>query len=109
MDVVNKHAPLKRKFIRANHAKYMDKELIQAIMKRSKLQNVYLKHRSEENRLALKKQRNFFVTLLRKKKADYFKSLDLNLVRDNKMFWKTNSPYFVNNPKKRSRPFLLIL
>ena len=109
MDVVNKHAPLKRKFIRANHAKYMDKELSQAIIKRSKLRNVYLKHRSEENRLAQKKQRNFFVTLRRKKKAGYFKSLDLNLVRDNKMSWKTNSPYFANNPKKRSRPFLLIL
>ena len=81
----------------------MDKELSQAIMKRSKLQNVYLNHRSEENRLAYKKQRNFCVTLLRKKKADYFNNLDLNLVRDNKMFWKTISPYFVNNPKKRSK------
>ena len=79
----------------------MDKELSQAIMKRSKLWNDYLKHRSEENRLAYKKQRNFCVTLLRKKKADYFNNLDLNLVRDNKMFWKTISPYFVNNPPKR--------
>ena len=78
----------------------MDKELSQAIMKRSKL---YLNHRSEENRSAYKKQCNFCVTLLRKKKADYFNNLDLNLIRDNKMFWKTISPYFVNNPKKRSK------
>ena len=62
-----------------------------------------LSYRSEENRLAYKKQRNFCVTLLRKKKADYFNNLDLNLVRDNKMFWKAISPYFVNNPKKRSK------
>ena len=68
MGVVNKHEPLKRKCIRENHAEYMDKELSQAIMKRSKLRNVYLKHRSEENRLAYKKQRDFCVTLLRKKK-----------------------------------------
>ena len=40
---------------------------------------------------------------LRKKKADYFNNLDLNLVRDNKMFWKTISPYFVNNPRKRKK------
>ena len=79
----------------------MDKELSQAIMKRSKLWNDYLKHRSEENRLAYEKQRNFCVTLLRKIKADYFNNRDLNLVRDNKMFWKTISPYFVNNPPKR--------
>ena len=71
-------------------------------MKRSKLRNNYLKHRNEENRLAYKKQRNFCFTLLRKKKADYFNNLDLNLVRDNKTFWKTISPYFVNNLKKRS-------
>ena len=32
------------------------------IMKRSKLRNDYLKHRSEENKLAYKKQRNFCVT-----------------------------------------------
>ena len=103
MDAISKHKPLKRKYMRANHAQYMDKELSQAIMKRSKLRNDYLKHRSEENRLAYKKQRNFCVTLLRKKKADYFNNLDLNLVRDNKMFWKTISPYFVNNPKKRKK------
>ena len=103
MDVVNKHAPLKRKYIRANYAEYMDKELNQAIMKRSKLWNVYLNHRSEENRLAYKKQPNFCVTLPRKKKADYFNNLDLNLVRDNKMFWRTFSPCFVNNPKKKDQ------
>ena len=67
MDVINKHAPLKRKYMRANHAEYMDKELRKAIMKRLKLRNEYLEHRSEENRLAYKKQSNFCVTLLRKK------------------------------------------
>ena len=80
MDVVNKHAPLKRKYIRANHAEYMNKELSQAIMKLAKLRNTYLEHRSEENRLAYRKQRNFCVTLLRKKKKDYFNNLDLSLV-----------------------------
>ena len=44
MDTINKHATLKRKYIRANHAEYMDKELSQAIMKRSKLRNDYLKN-----------------------------------------------------------------
>ena len=46
----------------------MDKELSQAITKRSKLRNDYLKQKSEENRLAYKKQRNICVTLLSKKK-----------------------------------------
>ena len=68
MDVINKYAPLKKKYIRANHAEYMGKELSQAVMKRSKLRNDYLKDRSKENRLAYKKQLNFCVTLQRKKK-----------------------------------------
>ena len=66
----------------------MDKQLSQAIMEQSNFQNVYLKHKSEENRLALayKKQSNFCVTLLSKKNADCFNNLDLNLVRKRKMF-----------------------
>ena len=58
----------------------MDKEFSQAIMKGLKLRNEHLKYRSEENRLAYKNQRNFCVTLLRNKKADYFNNLDLNVV-----------------------------
>ena len=50
MAAINKHAPLKRKYVRANHVEYMVKELSQAMMKRSKLRNDYLKQRSEENR-----------------------------------------------------------
>ena len=103
MDVRSKHTPLKRNNIRANHADDKDKELSQTIMKPSKLRNDYLEYRSEDNRLAYKRQHNFCVILLRKKKAEYFNNLDLNLVRDNKMFWNTTSPYFVNNPKKRSK------
>ena len=59
MDAINKHGPLKRKYLKANHVEYMDKELSQAIMKCSKLQNDYLEHRSEKNRLAYKKQHSF--------------------------------------------------
>ena len=33
MNVVNKHVTLQKKYIRANHEEYMDKELSQAIMK----------------------------------------------------------------------------
>ena len=67
----------------------MDQELSQVVIKRSKLRNVYLKHRSEESRIAYKKERNFCVTLRRKKKADYFNDLHLNFNISN---------YFVNNP-----------
>ena len=75
MDVLNKYSPLKRKYIKASYAEYMDKELTQVKMKRSRLWNVYLKHRSKENRSAYKKEHTFCVTLLRKKKPDHFNNL----------------------------------
>ena len=37
--IFNKHAPIKRKYVRANEAPFMTKELHKAIMKRSKLRN----------------------------------------------------------------------
>ena len=43
----------------------MDKELNQAIMVSSKLRNKFLKHKTEENRLAYTKQRNYCVKLLK--------------------------------------------
>ena len=76
LDVVNKHVPLKKKYIRPNHVEYMDKELTQVIMICSKLRNICLKQRSEENRLAYKKQRNFGIIFLRKKKTDCFNKLN---------------------------------
>ena len=42
-----KHAPLKKRYVRANQQNFMDKELNQAIMVRSKLRNKYLKSKSE--------------------------------------------------------------
>ena len=42
LKVLNKHAPLKKKFIRANHVPYMTKNLRKAIMKRSQLENKYI-------------------------------------------------------------------
>ena len=39
LKVLNKHAPLKKTFTRANHAPYMTKDLRKAIMKRSQLEN----------------------------------------------------------------------
>ena len=35
--IFEKHAPLKKKYVRANHSKFLTKELSKAIMLRSKL------------------------------------------------------------------------
>ena len=58
MLLINKHAPLKFKYIRANEGTFMSKELRKAIMVRSKLKNRFNRTHSDETHKAYKLQRN---------------------------------------------------
>ena len=93
-NVLNEHAPIKRKSVRANDGPFVTKALRKAIMLRSKLRNRYNKVRTEENERAFKKQRNYCVKLLRKTKRNYYQNLDLKNLSDNRKFWKTVKPIF---------------
>ena len=95
--ILGKHAPIKQKTIRANESPFMNKNLKKEIMNRSRLKNKFLKHSSEENRLAYNKQRNLCTSILRKEKRNYFETLDTSKVTDNKTFWKTIKPMFSKN------------
>ena len=74
----------------------MSKAFRKAIMVRFKLKNKYSKNRTEENWDSYKKQRNFCVNLLRKTRKEYFNDLNIKNITDNKAFWKTIKPYFLN-------------
>ena len=94
LTILNKQAPLKTKFIRNSNNPFMTKELRKAIMKRSQLKNRYNKNHNYKNWYLYKKQKNFWVSLLRKTKRNYFKNVKIQDVTDNKKFWKTIQPYF---------------
>ena len=96
LDVLNKHAPPKKKVFRANHKPYMTKHLRKAIMRRSALQNKYYRDKSPETGHAYKKQRNYVNKLLKKEKKKYFSNLNMNNYIDNKKFWNTMKPLFSN-------------
>ena len=55
LHVLNIHAPQKKKYIRANNAPFMTKDLCKAIMVRSRLRNKYLKTKTIESRNMYKK------------------------------------------------------
>ena len=57
LKVLNSHAPLKRKLLRANHTPYISKTLRKAIMKRSYLEKTCFKKRADHSLKAYKKQR----------------------------------------------------
>ena len=67
LEVLNRHALLKKKIIRANHAPYVCKALRKAIMKRSCLEKVYFKKQDNHSLRAYKKQKYYFSRLYKKK------------------------------------------
>ena len=75
LSILNAHAPLKKKRLRANHASFVSKEFRKAVMKTARLRNVYLKKRTEATKTANNYQRNICVSLLRKLKDLIFKTL----------------------------------
>ena len=65
-------------------------------MVRAKLRNIFLKNRSDKNKINYNKQRNLCVTLLRKSKREYYQNLSAENVCDNKKFWKVVRPLLPN-------------
>ena len=63
--IFNKHAPIKRKYIRANEVPFMTNDLHKAIMERSKLRNKFLKSRTLSDMEHYTSQRNLYKKLLK--------------------------------------------
>ena len=99
LNVLNKFAPLKKKYLRANHSRFVNKELNKTIMQRSRLRNANLtnKNKTRAVRIAYKKQRNVCVSILRKSEKYYYENLSAKNITDNKKFWGTVKPLFSNN------------
>ena len=57
-NVLDRAAPRKKKYVRGNHSPFMNKTLSKAIMLRTKMRNIFLKNRPEENKDNYRKQRN---------------------------------------------------
>ena len=74
--VLDKHAPIKEKYLRANHANFITKQLRKTIMERSKLRKDFLKDKDYASQSAYRKQRNLCVIFFRKAKKQYFLNLE---------------------------------
>ena len=96
LQTLGKMAPIKQKHIRGNQSPFMNKDIHKAIMTRTRLRNRFLKEPTQMNRLAYKKQRNYCVSLMRQSKKQYYGSLNVNHLTDNKNFWRVVKPNFSN-------------
>ena len=84
--------PKLKKYTRSSHLPFIDKELSKAIMNGTRLRNIYLWKRSDENREKYSSQRNYCVSLLRRTKRKCYSSLDEKSITDNK-FRMTMKPF----------------
>ena len=69
--IVNKQAPLKKKFFTGNQASFINKEMHKAIYDRSRLRNRFCKTTTEENEKLYKKQRYKCVSIRKKSIRNY--------------------------------------
>ena len=89
LNVLNKHAPVKQKTLRANNAPYMTKALRKAMMESTELATKYHKTRNLEDYERFRKHRNYVSRLYKKERKQYFNNLDKNEIQDVKKFWKS--------------------
>ena len=88
------HAPRKQKTIRGNSAPFMNKTLSKAFMTRARLRNKYNKTRSDDDRIAYTKFKNYCTSILAKEKKKCYGNLDVTIFADNKKFWERVKPLF---------------
>ena len=93
---MEKHAPLKKKIVRGNHAPFITKDLRKAIYIRSKLRNKFIKNPTEVNEKLYKRQRNKCVLIRKKLIKQYFSNITSKGVVTNREFWKTMKPFLTN-------------
>ena len=81
----------------------MNKFIKKAYMKRSRLNNIYVKKKTDNNRIAYVKQRNYFLSLPWKTNKDHYANLNKEDVADYKKFWRTVKPLQSDNVKSSEK------
>ena len=104
---LEKHTSSKARYTRANQAPYVNKKLSKEIMKRSRLRNKFLNTKSDLDRKAYNKQRNYVVSLMRKEKKEFYGNLNTSVLTENRTFWKTVKPFLAEKSKKVSKITLI--
>ena len=74
IEILNRHAPVKKKLVKANQAPYRTKALRKAIMRTSELETKYFKLTTNDTLKAYKKQKNYCSRLYKKEKKKFLET-----------------------------------
>ena len=66
--ILQKHAPIKKRYVRANQASFINSKIHKEVMRRTRLRNKFIDSKTDADRIANNKQRNYCVSLIRKEK-----------------------------------------
>ena len=72
----------------------MNSKIHKEVMRRTRLRNKFIDSKTDADRIAYNKQRNYCVSLIRKEKKAYYSNLNIRDVTDNKTFWRKVKPLF---------------
>ena len=92
--ILQKHAPIKKRYVRANQASFINSKIHKEVMRRTRLRNKFIDSKTDADRIAYNKQRNYCVSPIRKEKKAYYSNLNIRDVTDNKTFWRKVKPLF---------------
>ena len=76
-------------------------------MTRSRLRNEFSKAKTDANRKAYNKQRNYHVSLFCREKKSFFSNLDTKKIVDNKRFWQIVKPFFSDKNRVKNKITLI--
>ena len=108
MSLLDKHAPKKLKYIRANNGNFITKRLRKTIILRLKFRNKFLKENNEESKSLYNRQRNIYVNQLHKTKRNYYVQLDDKIATDNRKLCKAASPLISEKAFRRESIILKV-
>ena len=106
-EVIQRHAPINRRYVWANQAPFINKKINKEIVKRSCLRNTFLSRKSDIDRMTYNKQRDLCESLVTSEKKNFFSNINTNDITDNKTFWKTVKPLFTDKIKTKSKITLM--
>ena len=86
LNILNSFARVRKKYFRANHSKFVNKDFNKAMMQRTELRNKFLKQKTTESKLAYVEQRNICVSILLKAKISYFENVNIKNPSNSRIF-----------------------
>ena len=106
-EVINKHAPMKKKKIKKESPPFMNGDLRKSIYKKKQLRNAYFKCRTNENWNAYKYQRNLVTNLKRKSMQIYFEERCSEGPKS-RHFWPTIKPFLSSKNVHKSESGIIL-